>query len=299
MIGGIYENRSGKGAPYMVRFRNITRRFWSKREAERFLTGLRYEVDKGSFDPRDYRADKPLAFTNLVETYLRYKADRRSIGHIRCHLARAQDFFSDRNVKSITYGDLEDFILALRHEGLKDKTIANIMADLRAFFRWLERREAISAPEFPKVDYELGWRNVVDKETQQAIIAEVKRSSAHNDRKIGIAIEWLARYYAIRPIELLHIREGDFDFQLGGVNILYNKERRPKWVPMLQEDLELVRSFPPAINPELPFFRYKGRPYGRKRLYKWWKRACTNLGIEGVDLYGGTRHSTVRALRMR
>lgn len=26
-------------------------------------------------------------------------------------------------------------------------------------------------------------------------------------------------------------------------------------------------------------------------------KACTNLGIEGVDLYGGTRHSSVRALR--
>ena len=26
-------------------------------------------------------------------------------------------------------------------------------------------------------------------------------------------------------------------------------------------------------------------------------KACANLGIEGVDLYGGTRHSSVRALR--
>jgi hypothetical protein len=26
-------------------------------------------------------------------------------------------------------------------------------------------------------------------------------------------------------------------------------------------------------------------------------KACKNLGIEGVDLYGGTRHSSARALR--
>jgi hypothetical protein len=32
-------------------------------------------------------------------------------------------------------------------------------------------------------------------------------------------------------------------------------------------------------------------------LYKWWKKACANLGVEGIDLYGGTRHSTVTALR--
>jgi hypothetical protein len=31
-------------------------------------------------------------------------------------------------------------------------------------------------------------------------------------------------------------------------------------------------------------------------LYKWWKKACNNLRIENVDLYGGTRHSTATAL---
>jgi len=30
--------------------------------------------------------------------------------------------------------------------------------------------------------------------------------------------------------------------------------------------------------------------------YTWWKRACVNLNIEGVDLYGGTRHSSAIAL---
>ena len=32
-------------------------------------------------------------------------------------------------------------------------------------------------------------------------------------------------------------------------------------------------------------------------LYLWWKKACKNLGIDGVDLYGGTRHSSTTALR--
>jgi hypothetical protein len=38
-------------------------------------------------------------------------------------------------------------------------------------------------------------------------------------------------------------------------------------------------------------------PFGGKYFYKWWMKACANLGIEGFDLYGGTRHSSVRALR--
>jgi len=30
--------------------------------------------------------------------------------------------------------------------------------------------------------------------------------------------------------------------------------------------------------------------------YHWWKDACANIGIEGLDLYGGTRHTTTTAI---
>ena len=38
-------------------------------------------------------------------------------------------------------------------------------------------------------------------------------------------------------------------------------------------------------------------PFGQRYFYKWWKTACQNLGIENVDLYGGTRHTSAIALR--
>ena len=38
--------------------------------------------------------------------------------------------------------------------------------------------------------------------------------------------------------------------------------------------------------------------FGNKYFYKWWEKACSNLGIEDVDLYGGTRHSSITALRL-
>jgi hypothetical protein len=40
-----------------------------------------------------------------------------------------------------------------------------------------------------------------------------------------------------------------------------------------------------------------GRAFEDKYRYKWWKKACENLGVEGVDLYGGTRHSSAIALK--
>ena len=36
--------------------------------------------------------------------------------------------------------------------------------------------------------------------------------------------------------------------------------------------------------------------FGSKYFKKWWDKACKNVGIEGVDLYGGTKHSNVNAL---
>ena len=49
--------------------------------------------------------------------------------------------------------------------------------------------------------------------------------------------------------------------------------------------------------PRSYFFRHEtgkggvknGQKYGEKFFYKRWKKACENLGIEGIDLYGGTR----------
>ena len=40
-----------------------------------------------------------------------------------------------------------------------------------------------------------------------------------------------------------------------------------------------------------------GQRFGEKYLYKWWKKACKNLGVHDIDFYGGTRYSSARALR--
>ena len=50
--------------------------------------------------------------------------------------------------------------------------------------------------------------------------------------------------------------------------------------------------------PQLYFFRHvkgiygvvSGQKFGKKYLYKCWKKACLNHGIEGMDLYDMRRH---------
>jgi hypothetical protein len=77
-----------------------------------------------------------------------------------------------------------------------------------------------------------------------------------------------------------------------------------KAVPLIREDVKILEEFPKSF-PKMLFFRHvkgvsgveENEPFGLRYFYKWWKKACMNLGIEGVDLYGGTRHSSARALR--
>ncbi len=158
-------------------------------------------------------------------------------------------------------------------------------------------------PEFPDIKYVLGWRNIISIDTQQEIIAEVKRISYSVNPKIWIGIKWLATYIAIRPNELRNLKERHININ-GCFIIPHPKEKSPKIVAMLDEDIELYKSMPKGF-PDMYFFRHneKGRgavnpgtQFGKDYFYKWWKQACRNLGIEGVDLYGGTRHSTTTAL---
>ena len=291
-----------------VHFKGVKRRFENYSDAYGFLITLRGKDKEGEFDKRDYSAEKPLGFENLSLKYIEIKQNEvRCLRNIKNHLDYAIKFFGNRNIKSIEYSDLEDLLKSLP-EKLTDKSKKNIFTTLHAFWVWLRKRRIITIdlfPEFPEIKYELGWRNTLDKETQQAVIDEVKRISYEINPKIWIGIKWLATYISIRPIELINIKEGDFDLSMGVVNVRYNKEKKPKIVPLLDEDIELIKSFPRAL-PGVNFFRHNKRKgvtekkrnrFGKDYLYKWWKLACKNLGIENVDLYGGTRHSSVKALR--
>ncbi len=218
----------------------------------------------------------------------------------------------NRNIKDITFADLEDLLFNQNGDfgfgDVSSKTRANARSALHDFWQWLLKRRVIHVsqmPEFPEVPFTLAFRKVVGKETQNQIIDEVKRISYHINPRIWIAIKWLATYFSIRPGELISVTEGQIEIE-NGLLILQpedTKEKKPKCVPMIPEDIELFKSLPRSF-PDLPFFRHfkghggaqPGTAFGPKYLYKWWMWACQNLGIEGVSLYGGTRHSTVTAL---
>ena len=284
-----------------VKFGKIYKRTRSYDQAFRWLTGFRFKTDETTFDERDYRKDNPLGFTNVSDKYISHKQSqgRKSWRDIANHIRHAQRYFDQTNVKDLRYGHFEDLLRTL---ALSNKTKANIMSDLHAMFVWLKKRQMIhNLPEFPSVEYQLGYRKTVDKATQIAIIDELKRIAP---TKVYLGIKWLATYISVRPAEMINLKEGDIDSENGYLYFPHPKEKKFKSVPILDSDIETLRGYSKTFS-SAKFFRHEGgvqgtvkdEPFGRNYFYKWWKRACSNLKITGVDLYGGTRHSTARSLR--
>jgi len=307
LIGTITVNKWKKGSRFVVRFKSTFKRFANLDAAEQFLNTLRYKEGRGRYDPRDYQKDQPLGFDTLSDQWLDKRRDLRSIGKLRNHINYASDYFHNTNIKEIDYPQLEDFLDQLPGH-LSAKTKHNIKATLHTFFVWVVRRNRkvkvkIDMPDFPDIPYELGWRQTIDKATQSAVLACLMDISCRTNPKIHVACLWLSTYVNVRPGELISVREDDISPDTGIMLIKYNKEKKPKKVYLLDEDVELIRSFPRTIgNPY--FFRHgkedkgikAGSQFGPNYLAKWWKRACKELGVEGVSLYPGTKHSSIIAL---
>lgn len=307
------ENRDGCFCPahpqvrasrsFRVSFgRGVLLRFATYEEARRELTTMRHLSDKGEYNERNFLRSNPRGFETMARKWLATKSGTRPRYYqsLANYIGKAIGEWGQRNVSSIQFGDIEDFILALN---VSEKTRHNYLSALKQFFKWAAKRERIECPEFPNVEYSLGWREIISIETQDAIIEEVKRIAPE---RVYIGIKWLATYVAIRPHEMRELREADVN--VNGLLVVRpgtSKEKQPKLVPMLEEDIALCNALPKGM-PHLHFFRNgrtkgvptnrRGKQIGRDAFYNWWKKACENLGVKGVDLYGGTRHSTATAL---
>jgi hypothetical protein len=135
--------------------------------------------------------------------------------NLRNFINRGFAVWGDRNVRSIDYGEIEDFILGQTSIGSKTRKEMN--SSLRSLWEWLRKRRILQRyeiPDFPVVDAELGWRNRVTKTIQYEILAEIYKISSHINLRSWIAIKWLTTYIAIRPNEMLSPFTGAHDIQV-------------------------------------------------------------------------------------
>lgn len=331
MKGGIYK-RWGKDKDgrkehrgWRVKFGGINKNFklWEHTEephrhltpAERFLNGLRFKVDEGSFDARDYKADNPLGWENVVEEFLAAKEDCKGVKKYEQRLRFSVEAWGGKNIKEITYADIEDLLKALQKQGKSSYYIKHIRDTIRMVFNRLVKRRVIlptQVPEYPDVRYKINPRKIASVDQRHAILEKVRELTWNINPRIYIACLFSATYINTRPAEIRNIKEKHIEFENRRILIPDPKEMTPKYILLLEEDVELLKGLPRGF-PNMYLFRHErptymanrsggvkpGDKFGPDHIQRWWNRACDQLGIEGVSLYPGTRHSTAVALRKK
>jgi len=294
-----------RASRFIVRLGKLSRRFKAYDQAQQALTLLRAEKTRGTFDHREYLVRSPLSVSSQIEKYLEHKAvDLRpnTLRSYRLHAKRVCGFFGDLPISRITYADLEDFKFSLRD--LSSKSISLTLKFLQAFLNWCkDRGDLREVPKFPSCRVEMQMRKIITKEQQAQVLSLIYEKHWKTKPRACIGIRLLCTYPNLRPGELLQVQEKHINREEHVIIIEHPKEtRNPKFILLSNDEMDEINSLPRGF-PEMYFLRHDvgtggvlpGTRYGKNLLHSIWKDACSELGINGVSLYAGTKHTTISA----
>ena len=114
---------------FLVRFPGgVFLNFKTYELAAQQLNGLRYKRSENTFDPSDFRKDKPNGFKSLSKKYLKTKQTRKSYRDIARGINQACKYFNDKNVKDCNGADIEDYLFSIQN--ISEKTRYNKCSNL-------------------------------------------------------------------------------------------------------------------------------------------------------------------------
>lgn len=277
----------------------------SEKRARTTLIQIYTEIENGTFDPDFYRPSRKseLSFSVYAERWLEFrhtmvqrgrlgKSHNRNSGYVVRKLF--MPFFGDMDIRSIRGKHIRDFQLSLT---CGPKTTYDRLALLMKLFRDAQADEVIK--DIPNVPDKLTMADIpdpdwqwIDEETQDKIFAEL-------DEEALFFIKFQA-FHGTRTGETRALQHQDIDLVNGAVTICRalsdwevktTKTKRIRVIPLDQTWKDLYRQRPKAFDKTAWVFQRDGKPYEQKVMPRRWAAACKRLGLEGVGLYEGTRHS--------
>ena len=294
---------------FKVKLRGSTARFDNYIVARDYLNAMRKSVSNGTYTKKHY------TLGDIQDEFLAWKDELAIRGKIKAKTA--QDYRARLNrivhvigvcqeANFLSYRHIHDF---LYNSGFSPKSTYDSYITFKGMMEWaLDMGFVVSIPKFPPYDFSLEHdmqrRKVVDKDTQKRILHQIYIREWDIRPRLYLGVRFLATYINIRPSELLNVLEQDYHRKEKYIVIRKHKVgRQPKIVRLLDEDIALLDELPRGM-PSMPLFRHDvpgdgvkaGQRFGTAAFYRAWKRACSDLGIRGVDLYGGTRHSSAISL---
>lgn len=280
-------------------------------QANRFLTHIRYEIDreqkskgKFHFDPRNYvsRDLTALKFENYIRAWFTWRAgeidlpDGISRGYLKGVESYARNhllpFFQDMNIREIEEGQIDDFRRQLPRR-LSAKTVKNIFGLLNKILRdAYSRRDIQRIPIVPNIKFETPPIKWIDEEDQDLVMAEV------HDPVYRAFFLFLMKQ-GCRPNEARALKWDRVDFTRNqviinaamdlGVFREHTKSRDIRRLPIHPDVREALEALPTrALSGYV--FTYRGQPLNEKTVHKTWRRVTRKAGLD-ISLYQGTKHS--------
>jgi len=270
--------------------------------AARLLNHVRFEIDRGIFDPKNYvkRDLRQLQFTNYYAAWFSRKQLEQERGQLSLSYLQSvriyahnylMPFFQHKNIRDITAGMLEDFRNQLPPR-LAPKTVANLLGIVHKIMADALRRQDIPMiPEFPRVEVPEPQIKWITQEQQQAILDKISCP-------IRKTFYLFLMKTGCRPGEARALRWEDINWKQEIVTIHaamdletyrpYTKERDVRIIPLHPTLITSVKSLPRAISGYV--FTLAGQPLGRKLVWETWRKAARKAGID-IGCYQGTKHS--------
>jgi integrase len=207
-------------------------------------------------------------------------------------------YFHDKDIRDIKTGQVQEFFdfLPSRYSA---KSLKNMMGLLHKILidakRW---GYIVEVPNFPAITVPQAPPKWIHEDLQEVILKRIKEKYPQHYNII-----LFMRYQGTRPGETRALMWDCVDFKDEQILIIraydgntlkeFPKNKIAEPIPMHPEIKEMLLSFPRQDIGKFKNFVFlcHGRPYGSNRLNVIWKKVCKELGVEGVNLYQGTRHS--------
>ncbi len=276
------KNRKKWGYRFYLRGQCFSRYVWdTKTEAKRAEQEAQVEARKNP-------ALQPTALATASGAYLIASAERgRSKWRIdglnytfKAHII--PHFGETTPITDINPGMVKNFITTLKKRGLKNKTVKNIIADLRALYNWAMESKEDGGPE-------LTDKNPVTKKVAKLIGNTKVVKPAINPRLFDIAASvienkrdraWfdVTRFTGMRKDEANRFQWSDINWRAGEVRIPGTKtDEAEAWLPIAPTALKTLRDLyeSPDRDPNSPYVfpgrsaQMKGKKiYSRRRMFE-------------------------------
>lgn len=273
--------------------------FDSFRSAYRKAAVIEEEIQTGKFRPQCYRGhtttvNKKFEFIERFNGWQELKEKTlkpSSYRKLAQYKKEYDSFFGSEDIRTIGTDRITAYYESLIGT-VSNKTVANKLGVLHAFFKSLYDREAIAyMPKFPKIRYSRKEPVWISKEQQQHILSAMP---LEHRPIFAFLFESGCRHGEARALQWT-----DIDFDKAVITIRHNfsgtvlttpKDGESRKIPLTNALRELLLSQPRTLRSQF-VFTLNGKPYYESSIGKIWRAACKQVGIVGVRAYDGTRHS--------